>query len=190
LKLLTSSGNSNYLTPLQVRNHLQLLWEKEQGILDSVLGVCPPGQRNRKSSSDNFFLDCILVPPAAFRPISRMGDKVFDHPQNTYLNAVIKFNNAIVALRAQEKENNRDISQVDNSFKLMISSWVSLQENANWFIDSSKNSKLKMPPAGIKQVMEKKEGLFRKHMMVSLLEALESMTSVLHHMVYSTGSIC
>ena len=43
-------------------------------------------------------------------------------------------------------------------------SWIQLQESVNTYMDSSKDRR-KAPPSGIKQILEKKEGLFRKHMM-------------------------
>lgn len=47
-----------------------------------------------------------------------------------------------------------------------------IQHDVNSFLDSSKNPTIMkggmLPPAGVKQILEKKEGLFRKHMMVGL----------------------
>lgn len=49
----------------------------------------------------------------------------------------------------------------------ILSNWVVLQEAANYLIDSSKAPKQggKEAAPGIRQLLEKKEGLFRKHMM-------------------------
>jgi len=48
-------------------------------------------------------------------------------------------------------------------------------------MDSNKNPQIirygKLPPAGVKQTLEKKEGLFRKHMMVSVEFYFETLAS-------------
>jgi len=52
--------------------------------------------------------------------------------------------------------------------------WLKLQEEVNYLVDSSQGPlvKGKPPPPGIKQTLEKKEGLFRKHMMVIIILAV------------------
>jgi hypothetical protein len=52
----------------------------------------------------------------------------------------------------------------------LLDALIQLQVDVNSYVDSSKNptpvKQGKLPPAGVKQGLEKKEGLFRKHMMV------------------------
>ena len=54
---------------------------------------------------------------------------------------------------------------------MLLEALVQLQVDVNSFMDSSKNPapmrQGKLPPPGVKQGLERKEGLFRKHMMVS-----------------------
>jgi DNA-directed RNA polymerase I subunit RPA1 len=170
-----ASGKSSYLTPIQVREHMRLLWEAENQILDFLYGVIQSndlGRPQRISSFKQFFLDVIAVPPSRFRPMSRLGDKVFDHSQNVYLSEVIKSNNMLVEIRSQEKNSNvedKTKEAPEAMLKRLVNTWVTLQESVNNLHDSSKNPKSKVMPPGIKQIMEKKEGLFRKHMMVSLI---------------------
>jgi len=49
----------------------------------------------------------------------------------------------------------------------IVKNWIELQEEVNQLVDSSTAplNKGKAPPPGIKQLLERKEGLFRKHMM-------------------------
>ena len=166
-------SKSIFMTPMEVRQHMKLMWDKENAFMDHLFGSIMYGKGNkRKSTFEIFFLDVIPVAPTKFRPISKMGDKQFDHPQNTFLVEIIKSNNSIVELSrlkrdlkekvqegAEQLQNNR------NPFVGMITSWISLQESVNNLHDSTKNPKSKLMPSGIKQIMEKKEGLFRKHMM-------------------------
>lgn len=161
-----------YITPIQAREHLRLLWAREKAIMDWVFGAASPTKPGslRSSSPDQFFMEAIAVPPTRFRPLSRLGDKVFDHPQNVYLSEIVKANLALVEIRSEQKEaqlQQRDekLNISESMLKKLIGTWVTLQENVNNFNDSTKNPRNKNMPAGIKQIMEKKEGLFRKHMM-------------------------
>ena len=57
----------------------------------------------------------------------------------------------------------------DRTYQRLLEELITLQHGVNSFIDSSKNpTRLpqgREPTPGVKQVLEKKEGLFRKHMM-------------------------
>ena len=49
----------------------------------------------------------------------------------------------------------------------VVSHWIELQQAINCYMDSSKDSNVlsQQGPAGIRQILERKEGLFRRHMM-------------------------
>jgi DNA-directed RNA polymerase I subunit RPA1 len=49
----------------------------------------------------------------------------------------------------------------------VVSHWIELQQAVNCYMDSSKDSNVlaQQGPAGIRQILERKEGLFRRHMM-------------------------
>ncbi|KAI3632983.1 hypothetical protein MIR68_009058 [Amoeboaphelidium protococcarum] len=179
-----------YLTPVETKEHLRRLYEKEQSMLNLLFGSVDNSETggHRVSSFEHFFMEVVAVPPNKFRPISKMGDKQFDHAQNGYLTEIIKHNNRIVELRQESKQaaqqskdeqqlaamagadqsqnSSQDLKDADaNQFRNIINAWVLLQENLNNLIDSTKNPKSKVVPPGIKQILEKKEGLFRKNMM-------------------------
>ena len=120
--------------------------------------------------------------PTRFCPAARMGELLFKHTQNQLLvkilqtsyqlrglNAVLRTANAKGAVNpntgdAYTKE------QRDKVLKDLILTLVQLQIDVNSFMDSNKNPapvrQGKLPPQGVKQILEKKEGLFRKNMMV------------------------
>jgi DNA-directed RNA polymerase I subunit RPA1 len=85
-----------------------------------------------------------------------MGDQTFDHAQNGYLGSILRMNQKIVTL----SKSNLDLSE-------FVDAAVQLQNDVNALFDSSKNTAAKgnAAPAGIKQILEKKEGLFRQNMM-------------------------
>jgi len=139
-----------------------------------------------------FFLRCVLVPPSRFRPAAHIGDSVSDHPQNVHLTNIIETNQLIVKmnLEAQGKAapmasgNLRDLiggggsapeppkaaptgAQAQSLLSRTVTQMIALQNNVNIYIDSNKdpNPLGSNAPAGIRQLLEKKEGLFRMHMM-------------------------
>jgi len=144
--------------------------------------------------ADMFFMDVIPVTPTRFRPAARMGDEVMENAQNSLLSALIQTSRRIQDLNQRlieqaKVENGEAImekviqAEGNNAFALLLESLIKLQNDVNSFMDSTKNPTVmrqgKLPPAGIKQILEKKEGLFRKHMMVSNLEGPRSAVLIL-----------
>ncbi|KAF9582603.1 hypothetical protein BGW38_010985 [Lunasporangiospora selenospora] len=165
--------NNKYLTPIHIRNILRRVFDIEQRICSLLYGANGPRMQNagiKKAIADIFFLETLPVAPTRFRPASVMGDKLFENPQNEHLGKILNtcvFIRDLTQSKKTTAENLKD--QHPNSFKHMIDSWIQLQHDVNSLIDSTKNPVImkggKLPPAGIRQGLEKKEGLFRKHMM-------------------------
>lgn len=137
------------------------------------------------ASADMFFVDVVCVPPSRFRPAAKLGDMMFESPQNELLSGVLK---AVILIRdrraalhdARIKKlppPNGDVPHTPavtlqdpvRLYGLLIEAMLQLQVAVNSFMDSTKNPMVvrqgKEPPQGIKQVLEKKEGLFRMNMM-------------------------
>jgi DNA-directed RNA polymerase I subunit RPA1 len=175
----TSRWNSSdvYLTPLQVRAHVQMLWSNHQSFFDNLYGSTDPKTGQRVSSPEVFFLSVVPVTPNRFRPLSKMGDMTYEHPQNAHLTQILKANELMASLKEQEKRQLASLDPVSDPklyentksefFLKMVEAWIQLQIGVNSLIDTSKSAPVggKPPPPGIRQVLEKKEGLFRKHMM-------------------------
>jgi DNA-directed RNA polymerase I subunit RPA1 len=163
-----------FVSPLIVERHLELLWKEEKEILDLLYGSVKDGVR--MSSHAVYFLSIVAVTPTKFRPISKMGDMTYEHPQNVYLTDILKANNNIQDIQDMqnawfegnpEAEQKVILSKMEEFTKSKFEAWVKLQESVNYLIDSSKapmsGGKTAVP--GVRQLLEKKEGLFRKHMM-------------------------
>lgn len=175
----TSAWNTTdvYLTPLQVYAHISMLWKNHQDFFDLLYGSTEPKAKTRTSSPDVFFISVLPVTPNRFRPLSKMGDMTYEHPQNVHLTAVLKSNHGIGELREQEKRALVTLDPVsdpklyDNTkaeyLLKMIETWILLQTAVNDLLDNSRTAPAggTPPPPGIRQILEKKEGLFRKHMM-------------------------
>ncbi|CAM9299534.1 unnamed protein product, partial [Choristocarpus tenellus] len=170
---LNSKGGKaahKFMPPIEVEMQMKLLWAKEETLLSLLFGSAFAGKLSGKAGEVPgpigggagkmgyrlFFLRALGVPPPRFRPPMTMGDFVAEHPQNIYLSKILSLN---------EKMKNAEELH-GNELSMVLSTWVELQTTVNCYMDSSKDPKgTNDTPPGLRQVLEKKEGLFRKHMM-------------------------
>ncbi|KAJ3341934.1 hypothetical protein HDU93_003755 [Gonapodya sp. JEL0774] len=185
---LAASGKDVYLTPIQIRTYLKNLWahDKERKLLDLLYGskvATDPanGTDGRVSSPHIFFIEAVPVTPTRFRPPSKMNDVTYDNPQNSILSRILRTCEIIVAaykasapaqVDAQGKPLALPASKgLTVSSNAILPSYITLQSTVNSLIDSTKagapvaGTKSTGTANGIRQVLEKKEGLFRMHMM-------------------------
>ncbi|PVV00927.1 hypothetical protein BB560_004674 [Smittium megazygosporum] len=157
-----------YITTLHLKKELALLSINEHEILELLFKrKNVPGKKSY--ITDIFFIDYLLVSPSRFRPANVHGGQVLENAQNVYFSDIL---NTCVLLREQvqksQLQSSTDISTANN-FERIVNLMVQLQQNVNNLIDSSKNPNAKKGrvniPPGIKQILEKKEGLFRQNMM-------------------------
>ncbi|ORX40060.1 hypothetical protein BD324DRAFT_254113 [Kockovaella imperatae] len=177
--------NERVMSPGEVRAHLRVLFQKESKLCHLLYGRHGGTLRSRGNLSptalaDMFFVDVLSVTPTRFRPPAKMGDDLFENPQNSLLSAVITTCKRIQDLNhrliehAKAERGDEVLEVIDKVeggrlFELLLESLIKLQHDVNSFMDSTKNPTVmaqgKLPHQGIKQLLEKKEGLFRKHMM-------------------------
>ncbi|KAI1366389.1 hypothetical protein F5Y08DRAFT_301522 [Xylaria arbuscula] len=166
----SSKGSARYVSSTEVHARLQLLFEKEQELLALVYNSMPNG---KKLPADNFFLQTILVPPNKFRPEARQGDGAIAEAQQNSLYKQILNACAQIALIHKEISQAADANTSAPARKReiteMYEACCKLQDSVNSLIDRDRNpvsgrAGLRNED-GIKQKLEKKEGLFRKNMM-------------------------
>lgn len=172
--------NERVMAPEEVRAHLRWLFRNEAALCSLMFGRQGPfaplnGLGYSPSTADIFFLDVLAISPTRFRPPARMDDKILEHPHNVHLTKVLNISYALRNITNELKDaSSKDVGDapVDKQKLLgqLFENLVMLQAEVNSFIDSSKNPtptrQGKLPVPGIKQGLEKKEGLFRMHMMV------------------------
>ncbi|XP_067560587.1 DNA-directed RNA polymerase I subunit RPA1 isoform X2 [Pseudorca crassidens] len=183
-------GKRGYLTPTSAQEHLTALWNNEGFFLNYLfLGLEDVGVESGFNPS-MFFLDFLVVPPSRYRPVSRLGDQMFTNGQTVNLQAVMKdvvLIRKLLALMAQEQELPREVAApaadeekdpsiaMDRSFLSLLPGqsltdklyniWIRLQSHVNIVFDSEMDKLMMEKYPGIRQILEKKDGLFRKHMM-------------------------
>ncbi|PKS09666.1 hypothetical protein jhhlp_004286 [Lomentospora prolificans] len=162
-----------YLDAMEVRARLGLLFRKEQDVLELLYNGRAGDKSSAKVNAEMFFLQAVLVPPNRFRPEARMGpDRISEAQQNSLYKNILRSSERVVqAHRDLREENNAKAG--DNRSKSALASlhqaWTELQDSVNCLIDKTKSPVQGMAAQrvedGIKQKLEKKEGLFRKNMM-------------------------
>uniref|UniRef100_A0A8D0FZH9 DNA-directed RNA polymerase subunit n=1 Tax=Strix occidentalis caurina TaxID=311401 RepID=A0A8D0FZH9_STROC len=181
-------GKRGYLTPMTAKEYILALWKNEGFFLRYLF----PGMDPHESSGfspDMFFLDLLVVPPSRYRPVNRVGDRLFTNGQTVNLQAVMKDAKLIrklLVFMAKEQCQPIKIAEeiqtvrvnnepLDHSVLTMIpgqtiadklyNAWIRLQSHVNIVFDSDMDKLTTEKYPGIRQLLEKKEGLFRKHMM-------------------------
>jgi len=161
--------SQQYILSTAVRNHLRRLFENEKAILALLFNV---DGLSKGLTADNFFLTVIAVPPTRYRPPAREGDTIRESPQNSQLSRILNTCQRIAQLNVRrEEESAQKSSDKYQFFHQQIDAFVQLQLDVNSLVDSTASVSVadrlsgRVPPPGLKQTLEKKEGLFRKHMM-------------------------
>ncbi|SCU82158.1 LAFA_0C09450g1_1 [Lachancea sp. 'fantastica'] len=161
---------STYILSTDVRSILQSVFKKEQEVLQYVFHS-RPNLAKKLVKADMFFLDVVIVPPTRFRLPSKMGEEIHENTQNQLLSKILTTSLLIRDLNEEMLKLQKDKVSVDDKrviFNRLMNAFVTIQNDVNAFIDSTKaqgNQGGKVPIPGVKQALEKKEGLFRKHMM-------------------------
>ncbi|ODV97684.1 hypothetical protein PACTADRAFT_38393 [Pachysolen tannophilus NRRL Y-2460] len=161
---------SKYVLSTEIRNILRSVFKKEQSVIYYLFNSRPQSHKI-KISSDIFFIQALVVPPTRFRLPTKLGDDVHENVQNELLSKVLTTSLFIRDLNEQISSLQKEKTSVEERkilFNRLMNAFVTIQNDVNAFIDSSKNQNQnasRNPTPGIKQALEKKEGLFRKHMM-------------------------
>ena len=151
-----------YLSNEEVHAALALLFEREQEIFKLLFSN---GRRKAAVTADMFFLGALLVPPNKYRPLSRQGpNSLLEAQQNAPLNKIIKAASEVRrAVRIYRTSEDPDARK--SALGRRIGRSVQLQEAVNLLIDNPPSPMNRQQEQGVKQIFEKKEGLFRMNMM-------------------------
>ncbi|ETE68981.1 DNA-directed RNA polymerase I subunit RPA1, partial [Ophiophagus hannah] len=186
----TQLGKRGYMTPLTAKKHIEVLWKNEGFFLCKLFsGMAVTGDST--FNPEMFFLNKLVVPPSRYRPVNFVGDQMFANGQTVNLQAVMKdalLIRKLLAFIAQEQsqplqtENgdlktmiDQPLESLDHSVLATIpgqttadklyNTWIRLQSHVNISFDSDMDKLISEKYPGVRQILEKKNGLFRKHMM-------------------------
>lgn len=163
-----------YLAPTEAKEIMKRAWKANIDVLkyiypaDIARRQMKCGDKSQKGlvstmhgdGYKEFFMQTIPVAPNRFRPVNHVGDMVYEHPQNTILAKILNGNLDLLTLSREDTPLEKESSKLTQTLRL----WLNLQNSLNALIDSSTADDT-YGVNGIRQQLEKKEGLFRKNMM-------------------------
>ncbi|KAF9701503.1 hypothetical protein EKO04_001089 [Ascochyta lentis] len=160
-----ADSSQEYITAAEVKAAMILLFEQEAEILRLIYS--PYG--SSAVTPDMFFMEAIIVPPNRYRMEDKTGDSIAESPKNSLYKGILNACDSMRQISNEMKGHENEAGYRRRNFDDLQNTWVNLQGAVNAVIDRDANpiqGKAGLTNAdGIKQHLEKKEGLFRKNMM-------------------------
>lgn len=158
-----------YVNAQEIHASISELFHKEREIMELVYNH-QATKTTKPISADMFFIRDILVPPNKYRPEAKTGDgEIAEAPENSLYKNILTQCELLNQIRKEMSGSAPDTQYRRRDFRDLQNVWVRLQDAVNSMIDSDRNplqgAAAKQNADGIKQKLEKKEGLFRKNMM-------------------------
>ncbi|CAI4231731.1 unnamed protein product [Auanema sp. JU1783] len=158
----------------EVREHFRLLFKNDGEFLLKVFPLLNDEGAKDCCPLDGLFSELIMVPPTKFRPIRLFQGQNYEDPQSVNLRKLLEATETIKAISLVMKgDKSASLAELITTRVMgrtinakMHNAYVFLQQKMNAIFDEEldhANDKLKAP--GIKQILEKKQGLFRMNMM-------------------------
>ena len=163
------------LNPTELRSHFRTLYSSDHTLLEHLFPVMHSS--SLPHPTDVLFLEVLPVPPPRSRPCQVTGGRVTQHPQSQAILAVLE---AVVVMRPLvQLLQGGDLQQFSVETRALLASlrgentsaqldtvWKELQTHVDHVVDKDLNaSKTTTTGWGFKQLIERKQGLFRMYMM-------------------------
>ena len=165
----TSRAQDEYINAQEIYASMNELFKTEHEVLQLVYDF-RQGGKSDQVSADMFFIKTLLVPPNKYRPSMKTGnDQVTESQDNTLYKQIL--NTCQVLNQIRNDISKLDIESEDRPrlFRNLQTFWIRLQDAVNSLLDQDKNPvqlvAQRQNLEGVKQKLEKKEGIFRQNMM-------------------------
>ena len=157
-----------YVPPTEILALVKRIYESDHELCQNIFSI---------SSYEQYFLYCLAVLPNRFRPPMKVGGNanIVEHVQTSFYQQILQCNATLrdqIASITTDTQNHHPMMNAPVGSNQMTNSayqtWIELQTAVNCYMDSSKDPKKTASmnvASGIRQILERKEGLFRKHMM-------------------------
>nr|XP_031847048.1 DNA-directed RNA polymerase I subunit RPA1 [Nomia melanderi]XP_031847057.1 DNA-directed RNA polymerase I subunit RPA1 [Nomia melanderi] len=161
--------------PNQSKEYLRNLWQNERDFLKVIIPCF--GMVDIEYPTDIFFFEVIPVLPPIVRPVNYVNGQMVEHPQTQVYKSIIQ--DCLVLRNIIQTMQDGDTNQLPEEGRLVFeqikgntvteklhNAWQSLQVNVDHLMDRDMNRTTDSANCqGLKQVIEKKEGVIRMHMM-------------------------
>ena len=159
-----------YVNAQEVHAAISELFEKESEIMGLIYDSRSSVAQHKTITADMFFIRDLLVPPNKYRPEAKTGDgQIAEAQQNNLYKGILRQCTTMNQIRQEINKTAPESTFRQRNFTDLQNAWVSLQDAVNALLDSDRSTVRtrgnQEPDEGIKQKLEKKEGLFRKNMM-------------------------
>ncbi|XP_044762771.1 DNA-directed RNA polymerase I subunit RPA1 [Coccinella septempunctata] len=164
-----------YVTPNESRGYLRQICKNELDFLVLLAPVLNTG-KDMEYPTDIFYFEILPVPPPMSRPANYVKGKMSEHPKTNAYRAVLQNSiilNTIIYVMKQEGEDLGELSveakdvylstKGKTALEKLSDTWEKLQSNIDGILD--KDTSRQNEFLGLKQIIEKKEGLLRMHIM-------------------------
>ncbi|XP_046400249.1 DNA-directed RNA polymerase I subunit RPA1 isoform X2 [Ischnura elegans] len=171
----TKKIGESVLMPNKMRDFLRRVWLKDKEFLLAMFPVLR--NSSMPCATDLFFLDFITVIPPSARPVQYRDNQIIEPPQSATYKSIIQDSMILLHLAKAVQEGTMEgltqeakdaLAHIRGSDEVekLHTAWLELQSNVDHLLDKDLNKTTSGALAhGVKQVIEKKEGLFRMHMM-------------------------
>ncbi|GAM16960.1 hypothetical protein SAMD00019534_001350 [Acytostelium subglobosum LB1] len=159
--------HGTYFPQWELQANMVKLFKNERELLNLLFGTVRPiaakdGKRVefvKEVSVEQFFFIVVPVIPNKYRPVNFVNGIASEHGMNVHYKGILRASKQI-------RKYIESTAEADSA-KNLVTHVSDLQMNINNIYDNSRTSLTSgaSVPPGIKQVLEKKEGLFRKNMM-------------------------
>ena len=155
-----------YLHPSEIEAQIQLLWRAENTLCRLIWAAnTSPRVLRAPSGWKVFFIRTVLVTPNRFRPPTTLGDLTFEHPHNAHMTAILNHKARLQGRQVNLLSSGAGSGDLPD-LATVYSTWAELQDAVCGLMDQSKAVGVETARnPGIRQLLERKEGLFRKNMM-------------------------
>lgn len=163
------------IMPDQSKEYLRQLWNNERDFLKIIVPCLK--FVDIEYPTDVFFFEVIPVLPPIVRPVNFLNGQMVEHPQTHIYKSIIQdclvLRNIVQTIQDGgtdhlPQEGRLVFEQIKGvtAVEKLHNAWQALQSNVNHLMDRDMN---KTPESingqGLKQILEKKEGIIRMHMM-------------------------
>lgn len=164
-------AGQQYMPSSEVYAAMKLLFKKEIEVLDLIYDSRPRSSKQpSRVSADMFFMKTLLVPPNKYRPVAMQGpNEVLEAQQNASFTRILRLCDLINTISQERQGNGTENVTRLRDYRDLLQGIVQLQDAVNSLMDRDRNPNQGgagiQNEDGIKQKLEKKDGLFRKNMM-------------------------
>lgn len=165
--------DQSYITSSQAQIIMQKCWMVEKDLLKCLYPILSSSKL--EYPTDMFFLKTILVIPPKYRPCGRQDGMIVEHETSVLLKNVVRLSKILLFLMSLV---NGTITELPETLNYILTEvpgatpaekvqnvWYHMQCSVNNLFDGDMNNMAKITRKGIKQIIEKKEGLVRRNLM-------------------------